>query len=188
MVVAKWQTFKAKSLSSRIVGTQWPKHATLIYKERTWLDPSGGKSSLENTIHVALSAIKMCMRPSRVVEVSILVWLRALTNASLCVLDEAKRLYMDMRAHVVRNWRKISSSCLWSSSLVATPANGLSMGRGWVTLPLRETIWTSLWVSPYPSGNIVKCVMGGTCCKYLGNAEGCLGIPSGVNPNGLGIC
>ena len=61
-----------------------------------WPNPFGDKSSSENTIHVALSAVKMCMSPSEVVEVSILIWLSALTNASPCVLDEAKRLQMDM--------------------------------------------------------------------------------------------
>ena len=160
MVVAKGQTFKAELLSNRTVITQWPEHATLIYKWRMWPDPSGGKSSLENTMHVALSAVIKWISPFGVVAVSTLIWLRALINASLCVLDEANRLQMDMRACVVRNWCKISLSSLWSSFLVVIPANDLSTGGWCATLPLHMTIWTSLWAGPYPYGNKMKGVKG----------------------------
>ena len=34
----------------------------------------------------------------------------------------------------------------------------------------------------------MKGFMGGTCCKYTGDTEGCLGILFWVNLNGLGIC
>ena len=82
----------------------------------------------------------------------------------------------------------IFSLSLWSSFLVAAPTNGLSTGRRCATLLLRVTIWTFLWAGPYPPGNKMKGVMGGTCYKCTGDTEGCLGIPSGVNLNGMGIC
>ena len=34
----------------------------------------------------------------------------------------------------------------------------------------------------------MKGVMGGTCCKYTGEIEVCLGTSYGISLNGLGIC
>ena len=56
-MVANGQTFKAEPLSNRTDGTLWPEQPTMIYKGHVWSEPSGGKSSSENTIHVALSAV-----------------------------------------------------------------------------------------------------------------------------------
>ena len=188
MAVTKGQTFKAEPLSSKTDNTLRPEQATSMNIGRTWFYPFGGKSSSKNTMHEALSTVRKWISPFGVVVVSTLIWLRALINASLCVLDEANRLQMDMRAYVVRSWRKISSSSLWISSLAVVVANVLSTSGGCGTLPLRVTIWTSLWAGPYPSEKIMKGVKGGTCCKYTSETAGCSGISFGANLNGLGTC
>ena len=125
MAITNGHTFTVEPLSNKTDDTRWPEQATSMNKGRTWSDPSGSKSSSENTMHVALSAIRKWISPLGVIAVSTLIWLKALIKASLCVLDKAKRLQMDMRACVVSNWCNISSSSFWTSSLVFVPAKGL---------------------------------------------------------------
>ena len=55
--MARGQTFRAEPLSRRIDGTQQPEQPTDIYRGRVWSEPFSGKSSSENTMHVALSAV-----------------------------------------------------------------------------------------------------------------------------------
>ena len=69
MVVTNGQTFKAELLSSMIDGTLRPEQATSMNKGQTWSDPLGGKSLSENTLHVALSAIRKWISPLGVVVV-----------------------------------------------------------------------------------------------------------------------
>ena len=57
IAVANGQMFKAEPLSNRMDGTLWPKQPTVIYRGHVWSEPSSGKSSFENTIHVALLAV-----------------------------------------------------------------------------------------------------------------------------------
>ena len=57
--MARGQTFKAKSLSRRKDETRQPEQLTEIYSRRIWSEPSGGKSSSENAIQVALPAVTM---------------------------------------------------------------------------------------------------------------------------------
>ena len=81
--MAKGQTFKAKPLSKMIDETRQPEQPTEIYSGRVWSGPSGGRSSLENTMHMALPTITIWINPSGVVVVSTLIWLKARINASL---------------------------------------------------------------------------------------------------------
>ena len=73
MAVTSGQTLRAEPLSNRTDGTLRPEQATLMNKGRTWSDPSGGKSSSENTMHVALSAVRNWISPPGVVAVSTLI-------------------------------------------------------------------------------------------------------------------
>ena len=98
MAVTNGQTFRAELLSSRTDDTLRPEQATSMNKRQIWSNPSSGKSSSENTMHVALSIVRKWISPPGVVAVSTIIWLRALINASLCVLDEANKLQMEMRA------------------------------------------------------------------------------------------
>ena len=70
MTVISGQTFRAESLSSRMNDTLRPEQATSMNKGLTWLNPSGGKSLSENTMHVALSAVRKWISLSGVVAVS----------------------------------------------------------------------------------------------------------------------
>ena len=45
MTITSGQTFRAEPLSNRTDDTLRPEQATTMNKGRTWLDPSGGKSS-----------------------------------------------------------------------------------------------------------------------------------------------
>ena len=63
MAVTNGQTLMAEPLSSSTDDTLRPEQATSMNKGRTWSDPSGGKSLLENTMHVALSAVRKWISP-----------------------------------------------------------------------------------------------------------------------------
>ena len=73
MAVTSGQTLRVEPLSSRTDGTLRPEQATSMNKGRTWYDPSGGKSSSKNTMHVTLSAVRKWISPSGVVAVSTLI-------------------------------------------------------------------------------------------------------------------
>ena len=55
--MAKRQTFRVEPLSNRTDGTLWPEQPNVIYRGRTWSEPSGGKLSFENTMQVALPVV-----------------------------------------------------------------------------------------------------------------------------------
>ena len=82
MAMARGQTFKAKPLSRRTNGTRRPEHPTEMQRGRMWSEPSGGRSSSENMIQVALPAVIIWISPSGVVVVSTLIWLKARVSAS----------------------------------------------------------------------------------------------------------
>ena len=73
MAVTSGQTLRAEPLSSRTDDTLRPEQATSMNKGQTWSDPSGGKSLSENTMHIALSAVRKWISPPRVVAVSTLI-------------------------------------------------------------------------------------------------------------------
>ena len=73
MAVTSGHLLRAEPLSSRTDGTLRPEQATLMNKGRTWSDPSGDKSLSENTMHVALSAVRKGISPLEVVVVSTLI-------------------------------------------------------------------------------------------------------------------
>ena len=73
IAVTSGQTLRAEPLSSRTNDTLRLEQETSMNKGQTWSDPSGGKSLLENTMHVALSAVRKWISPPGVVAVSTLI-------------------------------------------------------------------------------------------------------------------
>ena len=143
--MAKGQTFKVEPLSIRTDETLWLEQPIVIYRGCTWFEPSGGKSSSENIMQVALSAVIMWINPSGVVVISTLIWLKARIKASLWVLDDANKLQIEIRAWVLCSYLKTSSFSLLTSSWDAAPSNSLTGGGGgWAILSLRVTIYISL--------------------------------------------
>ena len=71
--MAKGQTFRVEPLSSKTGETLWPEQPIVIYRGRTWSEPSGGKSSFENTMQVALSTVIILINLSGIVVVSTLI-------------------------------------------------------------------------------------------------------------------
>ena len=54
------------------------------------------KSSSENTIQVVISVVIIWIKPLRVMVVLTPIWLKTEINASLCVLENANMLQMDI--------------------------------------------------------------------------------------------
>ena len=144
MAVARGQTFRAKPLSRKTDGTRWPEQPTDIYSGRVWSKPSGGKSSLENTLQVALPLVTIWINPSGVVVVSTLIWLKARINASRWVVENANKLQIEIWACVLYNCLRILSSSLLTSSRADAPSKGLVVVRGGChnTLPPRRIYCT----------------------------------------------
>ena len=150
MVVARGQTFKAEPLSKRTNGTRRPEQSTKIYSGRVWSKPSGGKSSSENTMQVAMPTITIWIKPSGVVVVSTLIWLKGQINVSLWVLEDAIKLEIEIRAWVLYNFLIISSFSLLTSSWEDIPSKGLEATEGCcrTTLTPRITYYTfEVWKS-----------------------------------------
>ena len=57
MAVTKGQMFRAEPLFKRIDETRWLEQPTEMYRGHVWSEPSGDKSSSENTMQVALLVI-----------------------------------------------------------------------------------------------------------------------------------
>ena len=158
----------------------------MIYRGHTWSGPLSGKSSSENTIQVVLLAVIIWINPSGVVVVSTLIWLKARIKAFLWVLDDTNKLQIEIRAWVLYNYLKTSSSSLLTSSWEATPSNGLTAGGGGGTiLPLRVTICISLPSESSSSGHKVNGTMLSwyliTKCVEWANWNS---APSGIKLNG----
>ena len=145
IAVAKRQTFKAEPLSNKTDGTLWSEQPTVMYRGCTWYKPSGGKLSSENTMQVTLSIVIIWINPSGMVVVSTLIWLKARIKTSLWVLNDANKLQIEIRAWVLYNCLKPSSSSLITSSWEVAPSNSLTAGGGgWAIFPLWVTICISL--------------------------------------------
>ena len=141
--MASGQTFRADPLSKRTDGTQRPKQPIDICKGRVWFEPSGGKSSSEKTMQLARPAVSICIRPSGDVVVSTRIRLKALIKVSICVVEEANKLQIEIRACVLCSYFMISSSSLTVSSLVVSGSMGRDGTGGCclTTLPPLITYW-----------------------------------------------
>ena len=73
MAVTNGQMLRVEPLSSRTDDTLRPEQGTSMNKGRTWSDPSSGKSLSENTMYIALSAVRKWISPPGVVLVSTLI-------------------------------------------------------------------------------------------------------------------
>ena len=103
---------------------------------------------------MALLTVIIWINPFEVVDISTRIWLKARISASLWVLEKANKLQIHIRAWVLYNCLKISSSSLLTFSQEFVPPNGLAIGGvAWAILPLLVITCTS---TPKSSGHRIN--------------------------------